>query len=424
MKILQVSHRVPYPLNEGGTIGIYNFTRGYHEANCEVTLFTLSANRFNLDETEVRKALEPYCTLHMFPIDTSIRTKDALKSLLGKGSYNTERFYNAEFEKALNDHLREFGEDYDLVQVEGTYVAMYADSILPHVECPVVLRQHNVEYQIWERRAKNTRNPLKRWYLNTLAKRLKQFEAAHLNQFHAIVPVTEDDGHLFKELGCTKPIYAAPAGIDMEMWKPREVDVIPFSVYHLGSLEWEPNLDAVNWFIKEVWPLVLEKAPKAQFFVGGKGMPESMKQMNIPGVVMVGEVKSAPKFVSDKSLSVVPLRSGSGIRLKILEAMAAGKANVSTTIGAQGIAVEPDFHMSIADTPEEMASKISELLLDDEMRETMAEKGRKMVMEFYSKESVIKRVLKFYNGLIQKMMIMATLESLGDLDILDENAIN
>jgi len=419
MKILQVSHRVPYPLNEGGTIGIYNFTRGYHESNCDVTLFTLSANRFNLNEAEVRKALEPYCTLHMFPIDTSVRTKDALKSLMGKGSYNVERFYSKEFERALDDHLKEHGDDYDLVQVEGTYVAMYADTIIPHVNCPIVLRQHNVEYQIWERRAKNTSNPLKKWYLNILARRLKQFEATHLNQFHAVIPVTEDDGQLFKKLGCTKPVYAAPAGIDMEMWKPRQVNVIPFSVYHLGSLEWEPNLDAVNWFIKDVWPLVLEKVPRAQFFVGGKGMPESMKRMNIPGVVMVGEVQSAPEFVADKSLSVVPLRSGSGIRLKILEAMAAEKANVSTTIGAQGIAVEPDFHMAIADTPSEMADKISELLLDDDKRETMASKGRKMVMEFYSKESVIKRVLRFFNGLIQKMMIMASLESLGDIDIPD-----
>ena len=206
LRILQVSNRVPFPLNEGGTIGIYNYTRGFHEAGCDVTLFALSAKKHQTDEAAAKKELSKYCDYHVFPIDTDVKPIPAFVNLFTDKSYNVERFYNADFESALKHHLEQ--NEYDVIQIEGTFPARYADTVIGHKKgAKVVLRQHNVEYQIWERLAKNTRNPVKKWYLGLLSKRLKRFESKHLNQYAALVPVTDDDGKLFQQLGCIIPVF-------------------------------------------------------------------------------------------------------------------------------------------------------------------------------------------------------------------------
>lgn len=408
MKILQISHRVPYPLNEGGTIGIYNYTKGFSEAGCDVTLLALSAHKHALNEQVVREALEPYCTLQLFPIDTDIRFIPALKSLLKGTSYNVERFRNEHFAKALKEHLA--SNTYDIIQVEGTFAALYGDIALELGNCPVVLRQHNVEYQIWERLAANTRNPLKKWYLNILAERLKQFEAAHLNQYDAVVPVTENDGELFRSLGCTVPLFSSPSGIDTTYWKTNTDSDQSNKIYHLGSLEWAPNVDAVNWFLDNVWPHIYSQNPQLSFHIAGKGMGQEWMKRTIPGVFMDGEVADAASYVWDKACCVVPLRSGSGIRLKILEAMCAGKAVVSTSIGAQGIVFRADEHLFVADEPVKMSEIILELFRDREKLKKTQISAHKLIREMYGNEEVVQRLLLFYSELMRNRLLKTALD--------------
>jgi len=409
MKILQISHRIPFPLNEGGTIGIYNYTRGFSEAGHEVTLFALAPKKHHLPESEIREALEPYCKLEIHPIDTDIKPLDAFLNLFGTSSYNVNRFYDKAFELRLQKHLE--SEQYDIIQIEGTYASPYSQTALDYANCPVVLRQHNVEYQIWERRASTSSNPFKKWYLSLLSKRLKKHESKHLNQYSAIVPVTEDDANLFKALGCNVPIYASPAGIDIHLWKPSNTSIIPHSYYHIGSLEWAPNLDAVTWFLEEVWPLLLEKTPEAQFYIAGKGMPDSLKDRSISNVHMVGEVRDAVEFSRDKLCCVVPLRSGSGIRLKILEAMSAGKVVISSTIGAQGIAYTNNQNILIADKPLEYVEEIEKITNSPEFAERLGKNARQLIVDHYSNQSVVQKLLLFYRELKNKNELLDKLVS-------------
>jgi glycosyltransferase involved in cell wall biosynthesis len=397
LKILQVSNRVPYPLNEGGTIGIYNYTRGFSELGCEVTLFAQAARKHRIDMEEAKRVLGGYGRFEVFPVNTDVNAWDAFKNLFSDKSYNVERFYDPMYEQALIKELQQ--NEYDVIQIEGTFPALYSDVIFKHSKnAKVVLRQHNVEFQIWERLAKNAKNPIKKWYLSLLSKRLKRFERKHLNQYAALVPVTEDDGNLFKEMGCTIPIFPSPAGIDTEMWKPSE-NISPKTLYHIGSLEWMPNLEAMLWFVEEVWPEILKQDPEVQFYVAGKGMPEHIKNMDVTNVHMIGEVDSATDFVQDKSISVVPLKSGSGIRLKILEAMSAGKPVVSTTIGAQGIEYEPNTNIVIGDSATEFAHAVMRLLNDEAFDQKVRQEGRKLIEERYSNRSVVQRLIDFYQTL-------------------------
>lgn len=396
MKILQVSHRVPYPLNEGGTIGIYNYTRGFAEAGHEVTLACLNGIKHNIDIEEASIELKKYATVYIFDIDTNVKPIPAFINLFSKQSYNAIRFFNRNFEQFLVNLLN--SETYDIIQVEGTFVAMYFDVLKLYSKAPIVLRQHNVEYQIWERLAINETNFFKKWYLNLLSKRLYNFEKEIVNKFDAVVPVTPDDGKLFEKLGCIKPIFISPAGIDTNYWKP-STNENPFHIFHLGSLEWMPNREAFLWFLKEVWPLILKMDKRFKLFIAGKNMPGTMKQMVFENVVMVGEVKDGADFVKDKSITVVPLLSGSGIRLKILEAMAASKLVISTTIGAQGIDYIDGKNILIADIPEEFARIFKQIALNQSHYQQVSKNGYELIISKYSNEAVIQRLLNFYKTL-------------------------
>ena len=397
MRILQVSHRVPWPLNEGGTIGIYNYTRGFSELGCDVTLFALAARKHKINIVEAQSELSKYARVHIYSINTDVKPIPALLNLFSSASYNVERFYDPSFDEALQNELNE--NSYDVIQIEGTFAAVYSETVFRHKgNAKVILRQHNVEYQIWERIAATTTNPLKKWYLNLLSKRLKDFEKKHLNQYDALVPVTPDDGQLFQALGCTIPVYDSPAGIDIEVWKP-SIKSNALHMYHMGSLEWMPNLDAVEWFSEEIWPRIHSSVPEAACYIAGKGMPEEMKSRRIEGMHFIGEVDSAPEFIKAMGISIVPLRSGSGIRLKILEAMAAGKAVVSTTIGAQGIHYSDKKNIWIADTPKAFSQAVIDLITNDGIRLEMQQEARKLIESQYSNQSVVKRLIDFYESL-------------------------
>lgn len=399
MKILQVSHRVPYPLNEGGTIGIYNYTRGFFEAGHEVTLVTLNGIKHQIDLDDARYELDKYCKMYVFNINTNVQPIPALISLLKGSSYNVSRFYSLDFERFLSSLLT--STTFDIIQVEGTFVAMYLKVIRAHSSAPVILRQHNVEYQIWERLALNEPNRLKKWYLNVLSKRLKAFEQKILNQFDAIVPVTDDDAQLFKNLGGHKPYFVSPAGIDTNYWEAARSIGNPHYIYHLGSLEWIPNREAVLWFINEIWPSIYKIDKRFKLFIAGKGMPDFMKQMHIDGVEMVGEVEDAATFIKDKSIVVVPLQSGSGIRLKILEAMAAEKLVISTSIGAQGIPVENGKELLIANDLKSFIELFTEISSNENSFNNVRKNGYDLIQNSYSNQAVISRLIGFYNTLIK-----------------------
>jgi polysaccharide biosynthesis protein PslH len=400
LKILQVSNRVPYPLNEGGTIGIYNYTKGFHEAGCEVTLLALQPSKHQNEQKDAEKVLSKYSRFISYPINTDVKALPAFLNLFTKKSYNVQRFYNKDFDHFLKDHL--INNTYDVIQIEGTYPAVYTKTIKENSDALVVLRQHNVEYQIWERLAFNAKNPVKKWYLGLLAKRLKSFEKRHLNIYNAIIPVTEDDGNLFKTLGCTIPIQPSPAGIDMDVWSVSSMAAKPLSLYHIGSLEWMPNREAVDWFLADIWPSLKTEFPTLEFSVAGKRMPDEMLNLNLEGVHLLGEVESAPKFIEDKSICLVPLLSGSGIRLKILEAMSAGKVVISTTIGAQGIKYTIGEDILLADSLDEFSAAIRLLQENPEKAEEIGENARNLIQQHYSNQSVVDQLIAFYQSLIDK----------------------
>jgi glycosyltransferase involved in cell wall biosynthesis len=397
MKVLQLSHRLPYPLKDGGAIAIYNVAKGFREAGCEVTLLAMNTLKHHVDVAKLPPGFSSTYRLFAVDVDTGVKALDAFLNLFGKSSYNVQRFNSAEFRAQLIKILQQ--EDYDLVQFEGIYTAMYADTVRAHSRAKLSLRQHNAEYRIWERLAETETSFLKKKYLSLLAARLRTFEASVLNKFDAVVPISEEDGETFREMGCTRPIFVSPAGVDMERYKVTPGLPLPLKLFHIGSMEWMPNRQAIRWFIDEIWELVHNRHPEIKLLLAGRNMPAEFLSMRKEGVEISGEVENALDFMRQGSVMIVPLLSGSGIRIKIQEAMALGKPVISTSAGAAGLKCENGRNILLADTPQEFAEAVHRLATDDQFANTLGLNGRKLIEEEYSNSAVVKKLLQFYGAL-------------------------
>lgn len=380
MHILQLCFRVPYPPHDGGAIAMYEVTRGLAAAGHRVTVLAVNTPKHHQPPTALDH-LGPRVRLLTVNVDTRLRPLAALRNLaFSYLPYNLERFVS----QALLAKLVEvvLAEAVDVVQFEGTFVAWYAGQLngalsarnIPAAQQPkFVLRAHNVEYTIWEMLASRAANPLKQWYLQKLARRLKAFEKAMLHRVDAVAAITEDDATRLRGLyygGLPAPVTAAvvaalprggygpafatvPASFDFGHLPPATTAPKPRTVFLIGSLNWLPNLEGVDWFLREIWPQAHAELPELELHIAGSHPPAHLtgRPPGQANVFVHGFVASAPAFMQAYDLMLVPLLSGGGMRVKVVEGLALGKAILSTTLGAEGTAAENNKNMLLRDEP-------------------------------------------------------------------------
>lgn len=357
MHVLQVCPRVPYPPHDGGAIAMYGVAAGLAAAGHRVTVLAANTPKHR-QPADALAHLGPNVRLVAVDVDTDLSSVKALKNLLfSRQPYNAERFISPALADALMQLLRT--EAFDVVQIEGTFVAWYAELLgRRHGQIgavpPLVLRAHNVEHTIWQMLAGRARNPLRRWYLCNLAARLERFERRYLPQFDAVAAITDDDARRLRALGCTEPVECIPAGVDLTKFQPDPaIRPRPGTVFVIGSLNWLPNLEGVDWLLREVWPLAHAELPGLELHIAGSHPPAHLTQRP-PGqdnVFVHGFVASAPAFVRQYELMLVPLLSGGGMRVKIIEGLALGKVILSTALGAEGIAARDGENLLLRDSP-------------------------------------------------------------------------
>ena len=364
MHVLQVCYRVPYPPHDGGAIGVYEIIRGVSEAGHQVTVLAVNTPKHHQPATALDH-LGPRVRMITVDVDTRLSPWKALRNLLGLGPtysfnalpYNVERFISPAFEARLAGLLK--SEPFDVVHFDSTFVAWYAGFVqrgrqagrLPDGP-PLVLRAHNVEYVIWARLAARERNPLKKWYLQHLAERIKGFETWMLGQFEAIAAITAEDEARLRELGPPPPIAIVPAPANVSRFQPDPAQPPqPRSLFMIGSLNWLPNLEGVEWFLREVWPQAHREMPELTLHIAGTAPPAHLtsRPKGQDNVFVHGFVESAADFMRSYELMLVPLLSGGGMRIKIVEGMALGKAILSTTIGAEGIEAQDGAELLLRD---------------------------------------------------------------------------
>jgi glycosyltransferase involved in cell wall biosynthesis len=397
MKVLQICNKPPYPPIDGGCIAMNNITEGLSDMGVCVDVVSISTRKHPaMPELFPDNYLEKTQFEHV-KVDTEIKIKDAFFNLFSNDSYNVQRFISKKFSQLLENRLND--NQYDIILIESLYVTPYIDLIRSLCETPIVLRAHNLEHVIWERMVKNTINPVKRQYLSILAKRLKNYEAEVIKKIDAIAAITELDAFEFQRLGFNGRLEIFPVGYSMKDL-PMNRDFKKGSLFHLASMDWHPNQEAVNWFLDKVWSKIQANFPLSKLYLAGRGMSKKMKNLDINNVEIVGEVHSAKDFIVEHDIMIVPLLSGSGMRVKLIEGMALGKTIITTSIGAEGIEAEDNQHLIIADTPEEFAAAITKCLKDTPFKESIGLEAQRLIASKYSNKSISSRLIYFFDQLI------------------------
>ena len=398
MKVLQLCNKPPYPPVDGGTLAMNSITQGLLEAGCEVRVLSLCSDKHPVLESRIPDSYRQATHFEAVHVDLSLHPLDAGVAMLCGESYHVKRFESKAFARRLAEVLEE--ETFDVVHVESVFLTPYLPVIRAHSQAKVMLRAHNVEHTIWRRVAQGERSPFKRWYLKHLSLTLAAYEREHLNDYDGVVSITENDAEQLRTMGCRRPMVAIPFGItpDGEV----SVEEEPNSLFHIGSMDWMPNQEGVRWFLEQVWPKVHERMPQLTLYLAGRKMPEDLMRLDMEGVRVLGEVPDAMYFISSKQINVVPLLSGSGIRVKIIEAMSVGKVVVTTTIGAEGIGCTDGVDVLIADTPEQYEDQLYRCVSDPAFRQEIGSHAARLIAERFGSKQLTGRLLDFYYQILNR----------------------
>ncbi len=400
MKILQVTNKVPYPTKDGGAIACLNLTKGFALLGHDVTILSMNTEKHHVDIDEIPESVKDYARFRLIDVPARITAFDALLNFLfSRKPYNAIRFIHSDFEKALIQLLNQ--SSFDVIQLEGLYVCPYISLIRKHSKAVIVYRAHNIEFEIWQRTLKMSKG-LKKIYLKNLSKRIKKFEVSLLNSYDLLVPITERDGAILNELGNNKPQHVSQTGIDTSVLIPNAKHLEHSSVFHIGSLEWAPNQEGMVWFIENCWPLLHKKFPSLKFYVAGRNAPSWLiSKLYAPNVIFVGEVDDAYRFMNSKSIMVVPLFSGSGMRIKIIEGMALGKSIVSTPIGAEGIDITPNKNILIASDADGFTNAISQLVENTDFCEEIGKNAIEFIHKKFDNLAAAEKLIEFYKQFVK-----------------------
>jgi len=251
---------------------------------------------------------------------------------------------------------------------------------------PVLLFEHNVEHLIWQRMSEHERRPWRRFLLKIESAKMRRWEAEACRRANLTLAVSEIDRGLFEQIAPQARTAAVPTGVDTAYFTPDGAPTADHSLVFTGSLDWYPNEDAIVYFLNEILPAIRAAVPDTTFTVVGRNPTPRLRTAcaKAPGVGLTGTVEDVRPYVRNGAVFVVPLRIGSGTRLKIFEALSMAKAVVSTTVGAEGLTLTPGAHFLQADTPDEFARAVISLLRDPVRRDVLGQAARQLVETHYS----------------------------------------
>lgn len=380
MNILVVSPNIPYPLAGFST-------RNYHilkalSSRHSVSLFALNdeAPDIQRDMTvlaDLTRELRIFSHQRVLP-----KRFEQLFSVASRKPHILQEYHVKEMQAAIDKALST--NTYDLVFFESSLAAGYR---LPR-NLPVIIDQHNLEFEILFRTADREKAWLRRWYNRAEGRLLKPIEIDRCRRASAVLVTSERERLELQRLLPKSTITVVPNGVDTDMFNVNHpYEEIPGRIVFTGALDYYPNIDAVMFFAERCWPSIHQQLPFATWQIVGKNAPLQIQKLaQLPGVSVTGTVPQVLPYLAAAQVAIVPILIGSGTRLKILEAFAMHKAVVSTSVGCEGLAVESGKSLMIADQPELFACEVVALLKDSEKRNALGNAGRSLVEATYSWE--------------------------------------
>lgn len=442
MKILVLTNKMPYPPRDGGSIATLNMITSLRDAGHQITCLSLNTSKHPFPPGQIPLPLRASIRFLAVEANTDIRPLALAGNLIFSGKpYIATRFRVKAYSRLLEQLLKE--ESFDVIQMEGPYLGFYLPVIRSRCRTPVSLRAHNVEFLIWERKARQEARTLRRWYLQHMARRLKRFEAEVVEQSDLLVPISPVDEEFFlnqtsrilgyqkqehrkqdylkqglqkqglqkqgqprqgqpsqglQKQGHTKPILTLPAGLRIKEYPLTSLPPEP-TLFFIGALDWLPNQEGLEWFLKEVFPGLVSRVPSMTFHVAGRNAPGHVtRRLAHPNITFHGEVEDAIRFMQEYRIMVAPLKTGSGIRIKILEGMAMGRPVITTPAGIEGINAEHGREVLVSGDPEWWTEHLSSLLSGDEEAIGLAAAARKFVIQNFDTFEIANRLGQFYKS--------------------------
>lgn len=398
MRVLQLCNKPPYPPNDGGSKAMHNLTRGLLAAGHTVKVICISTPKHALDLASLPKDYVARTGIEGIFVDTSLNVVDAFNDLLTADNYNISRFFSPDMDIRLIRLLSE--EQFDIVQLESLFMTPYIPTLRRYSNARIVLRSHNLEYVIQDRLAIGERNFLKKPYRRFLAKQLHQYEMAVLDRVDGVAAISPADADHFKAHGTRTPIVSIPFGVDPDEYVlDTPAPDGPPTFFHLGSMDWLPNEEGIRWLLETVWPTVVQKRPKARLHLAGNKMPKDLMGTRREGVTGRARVKDALDYMRTRHVMVVPLFSAGGMRVKIIEGMAMGKAIISTPVGAEGIDHTDGKDILLAKNATAFIEHMVALVDEPARAVRLGEAARALVRSSYADKHIVRDLTAFYKAL-------------------------
>ncbi len=291
---------------------------------------------------------------------------------------------------------------YEVIHADHTCMAQHALRQSKKFGAVSGLRLHNIEHRIWQKYADSfpPYHP-NRWYLKQQAKLLKTKESDYISKCDAVFPITSDDSQIAELLAPGANLHVAGAGVDFNEWRlyPDE-NRNPFELIHATVYSWVHNIDAIEWFIERVMPGIIREVPEAKLTLLGKNMPEKLKSMRSTSLNPVGYVEEVKSWYNKASVYVAPLFVGSGVRIKILEAMAMELPVVASPVAAEGIKATELDGLLIANDESQFIKHIVSLLKDNKSRTGLGKKAREYIYANFTWEKSVKVMVEEYQRLV------------------------
>jgi glycosyltransferase involved in cell wall biosynthesis len=398
VKTLILTNRVPFPPNSGYPIVVYNTIKGLLKLGVDITLFSINPRKYSVDVDDIYDPVFDQIKFHSFNLDTDVNAWGALLNIFSNQSYNVSRYFDEDAGRLLEDILKE--SEFDIIQFEGLFVVPYLDIVKANSKAKVIYRAHNIEYDVWERLALRERFTPRRTYLEFLARRLKHYETEQINRFDQVFAISEPDRQSIVRLGCETAMEVFPVALDFEKYITDPAKTSFPTLFHLGAMDWLPNKEGLEWFLDEIWPDIEKLNSELRFYIAGKNMPREFFEYDSENVVVEGEVFDAVEFINSKSIMIVPLLSGSGMRVKIIEGMAMSKCIIATSMAAEGIKCQHGKDILIANTADEFYRSILQCITNPKKWLEIGRNARKTVERDHNINVISERMLKVYQKLI------------------------
>ena len=403
LKILFLTNRSPYPIQDGQSRRTYNILKCL-ACRHEVHLLSLYQSAEEVTPESVRH-LKSFCKqVEMFPAPRKTLSFGMvvrlLRSLFSKDPYTVWRHYSKEYAKRVQAWLD--ATQFDVVHCDILSLAYCVRDLNGSFR---TLTDHDVSHLVAKRLAAQARNPVLKLFLYIEALKLKQLESRIFSKLDLGIAVSELDRRHLERLCPGGRFAVVENGVDVRAFVPDPDAVEPNALVWVGGFHYYPNCEAVRFFIEEIYPRIKKEKAEIKFYVVGSGVPDWLRRLATgdPSIVSTAYVDDPLPYIQRAGVFVAPILSGGGTKLKVLEAMAVGKAIVSTSIGVEGIEGKDQEHFMVADGPEAFSSGVVSLLNDRVLRERLGANARRRAMEKYDWEAICEAISRIYQGAREEM---------------------